>query len=159
MVYFVQPIDGGPIKIGFSGDVPGRIQQLEAHYGCRLAILATMEGGREEEKAIHERFSHLRFGRTEQFRPGPELLAFIGRPLFAAAGDVVEIKPAGTGRVDTEGWQSKPPIVQFRGTAEFKAWLLEAMEADRSKSLADFLERAAVMYAKQIGFMKPPPRR
>jgi hypothetical protein len=39
-----------------------------------------MEGGPKEEQQIHERFSHLRFGRKEQFRPGPDLMEFIGLP-------------------------------------------------------------------------------
>jgi hypothetical protein len=82
MIYFAQSTDGGPIKIGTTADVESRLRQLEAHYGRPLALLATMPGGRDEERAIHRRFALLRFGRTEQFRPAPDLLAFIGRPLL-----------------------------------------------------------------------------
>lgn len=91
MVYFLQATDGGPIKIGHSQDVLARIKQLEATYKRPLALLATIPGGREEEQAIHARFSSLRFGKTEQFRPDPDLLAFIGRPLFVSACAVVEV--------------------------------------------------------------------
>jgi hypothetical protein len=91
VVYFIQATDEiGPIKIGTSEDVPARIRQLEATYNRPLAVLATMPGGRDEERAIHERFSHLRFGRTEQFQPDPDLLDFISRPLFVSACPVVE---------------------------------------------------------------------
>jgi hypothetical protein len=38
-----------------------------------------MPGGRAIEAEIHGRFAHLRLGKTEQFRPGPDLMAFIGR--------------------------------------------------------------------------------
>lgn len=82
MIYFMAPVLGGPIKIGFSDDVDARRRQIEQHYGRPLALLATMPGGREEETAIHERFNHLRLGRTEQFLPAPELLDFIGQPLL-----------------------------------------------------------------------------
>jgi hypothetical protein len=91
VIYFAQSLDGGAVKIGFSDDVDARRQQLELHYGCPLALLATMEGGREQETAIHRRFRSLRFGRTEQFRPTSELMAFIGRPLLVGPNpDAVE---------------------------------------------------------------------
>lgn len=100
MIYFVQAVDGGPVKIGYSADVPLRVRQLEAHYRKPLAILATMPGGREQEAEIHARFDHLRFkssarGRhPEQFRPAPDLMAFIGRPLLVSADpSAVEAMP------------------------------------------------------------------
>jgi hypothetical protein len=89
VIYFMQPADGGPVNIGYSVDVGTRRMQLSAAYSRGLVILATMEGGRAEEREIHARFAHLRFGRTEQFQPAPELLEFIGRPLFANATPVV----------------------------------------------------------------------
>jgi hypothetical protein len=53
-----------------------------------------MEGDREREADIHGRFAHLRLGRTEQFRPGADLMAFIGRPLLVNPDpDAVEIHP------------------------------------------------------------------
>jgi hypothetical protein len=78
LIYFVQAISGGPIKIGFSDNVSARVRQLEAHYGQPLAILATMPGDREDEREIHGRFATARMGRTEQFRPVAEIMAFIG---------------------------------------------------------------------------------
>ena len=94
MVYFLQPVGGGPIKIGFSDNFPVRLAQLEAHYGCSLVVLATMEGDRSRESEIHQMFAHLRFGRTEQFRPGPDLMEFIGRPLLAGPNpEAVEALP------------------------------------------------------------------
>ena len=69
MIYFLKPVDGGPVKIGCSEDVDRRREQLEWHYGRPLALLGTMPGGREEERAIHVRFAEHRIGRTELFRP------------------------------------------------------------------------------------------
>jgi hypothetical protein len=82
MIYFLQPTDGGPIKIGTAIDVDVRRKQLEVQYRQPLALLATMPGGRREERVIHDRFADHRLGNTEQFRPVAEIMAFIGRPLL-----------------------------------------------------------------------------
>ncbi len=57
-----------------------------------------------------------------------------------------------------ETWSMKPIIATVRGSAGFKAWLKRAAKADRS-TVAMFLERAAVRYAKELGFTDPPPER
>jgi hypothetical protein len=86
----------GAIKIGFSDDVPNRLGRLAWEYGCELDLLHTMPGDRSVESELHEMFSHLRFGRTEQFQPAPELMAFMGRPALATENpedvEVVETK-------------------------------------------------------------------
>lgn len=43
MICFLQCLDGGAIKIGYSADVETRHRQLELHYGRPLALLATYE--------------------------------------------------------------------------------------------------------------------
>lgn len=116
MVYVCQPTTGGPVKIGHSADVPARIRQLEAHYGRPLALLATLPGGLEEEQAIHRRFAHLRLGRTEQFRPGADLMAFLGRPLLAAA-DVTTFEAMGRNPL------ALVPIVSLVGEPEERQWI------------------------------------
>jgi hypothetical protein len=95
VIYFAQPTDGGPVKIGFSGNVEARVRQLESYYRKPLAVLAVMDGGREDEAEIHARFDHLRLQglgsrgvRPEQFMPAPDLMEFIGLPLFVNQGDV-----------------------------------------------------------------------
>jgi hypothetical protein len=91
MIYFVQAASGGAIKIGHSQDVDARVRRLESWHGRPLALLATRPGGRAEEQEWHRRFSHLRLGRTEQFRPAAELLEAIGRPLLVGPNpDAVE---------------------------------------------------------------------
>lgn len=86
------------MKIGCSRDVEQRRRQLEKHYGKSLALLRVMEGDRATEREIHERFDHLRLrkagrkGEREQFRPAPELMEWIGRPLLVGANpDAVEM--------------------------------------------------------------------
>lgn len=97
MIYFLQSPLGGSIKIGTTENLEVRLKQLEAHYGQPLALLATLEGGRDKEQAIHARFASHRLGRTEQFRPVTEIMAFIGRPLLVGADpDAVEMMEPAT---------------------------------------------------------------
>lgn len=148
MIYALQPLDGGPVKIGFSSDVEARQKQLEATYGRPLALLATIEGGREEERAIHDRFAHLRLGGTEQFRPTPELMAFLGRPLLVDQNAKI-----------TEAIPAKNLLaIQIRGAPEWKAWVEEMAAFDRL-SVAAMTDRALSRYAEMIGFKEPPPKR
>jgi hypothetical protein len=71
-VYFAQDPASTEIKIGFSRSVRSRLAGL----GRPVRLLATREGNREVESAIHHRFRHARV-RGEWFRPTPELLAYI----------------------------------------------------------------------------------
>jgi hypothetical protein len=154
VIYVLQAPDGGPLKIGFSDDVPARIRQLESHYRRPLALLATMDGGREEERAIHERFAEHRLGRTEQFKPVAEIMAFIGRPLLvSAAPDTVEAMPGSYG-----------PSTNVRSGAAWKEWLEQLAEHDADARRADAnisetIDRALVLYAREIGFTKVAPKR
>lgn len=146
MIYFAQAVDGGgPIKIGTSEDIPARIKQLEATYRRPLAVLATMPGGREEERAIHERFSSLRFGKTEQFRPDPELLAFIGRPLFVSALPVVEV-------METHGLVT---LLNLKGSPADRA-MLQQLSRLTGVPVSEIARRGLAMWARSRGFEPPP---
>lgn len=78
MVYFMQRIDGGPIKIGTTINLHGRRRQLQGGFCPPLIVLAVAPGGAAEEAELHERFDHLCDDRAEFFRPDGELLDFIG---------------------------------------------------------------------------------
>lgn len=82
MIYFVQ-LPSGAIKIGFSNNPKARFQQLKGHYRSPVALLTILDGDMAKERELHARFRHLRFGKTEQFKPAPELFDFIGKPLLA----------------------------------------------------------------------------
>lgn len=150
MIYFVQPVDGGPIKIGTTINLESRIRSLERHYGRKLAVLATMDGSYDEEKAIHDRFSHLRFGRTELFRPAFDLLEFIGRPLLACANpDTVEaIKPASaldgrddvTTRIDRVLASRAKAVANHRGVT-IGELLSELLEKPVNRAFLDVLKK------------------
>lgn len=68
----------GAIKICYGVDCASRIEQLKEKYDEPVELLAVSEGDPEAKRAIHRQFSHLRFDATEQFRPGSDLLAYIG---------------------------------------------------------------------------------
>lgn len=149
MIYFAQPVDGGPIKIGYSEDVSQRLIQLESDYGQPLALLATLDGGRTEEQALHARFSHLRFGRTEQFRPTAELLSFIGRPLLVGADpDAVEAMPS----------TLKPTALTIKGNREWRNWVERGAAFCRT-DVAKLVDASLVEYLRSRGFTESPPVR
>lgn len=53
----------------------------------------------------------------------------------------------------------KPNSLVVRGSVEWREWLREAADHDRAQSVADYLDRAAAAYARQIGFKKGAPKR
>jgi hypothetical protein len=84
-VYFIQAGAADPIKIGSAKNPQHRLQTLQIGAHCSLRLIARMDGGEAEERALHRKFSHLRL-RGEWFKPGPELLAFIA-PFAVAPSD------------------------------------------------------------------------
>ena len=139
MIYFMQPTTGGPVKIGHTADVDARHRQLESHYGQPLAILATIDGGRDEERELHQRFGHLRFGRTEQFRPGSALMAFIGRPLLVGPNlDTIEAMWPSFFKLPTDVMDSARIVAAYTGEsiAEMLGDILRPILAKREKEEA-----------------------
>jgi hypothetical protein len=95
----MQGVEGGPVKIGYTGNLAIRHRQLEKRYGRDLVILTTIPGGLNEEAEIHTQFAHLRLKgkgrrgrRIEQFRPAVDLMEFVGRSLLVGLNpDAVEL--------------------------------------------------------------------
>jgi hypothetical protein len=128
LIYFAQ-LPTGSVKIGKAEDVERRIDQLEVEYKGPVAILKTMPGGFKEERKTHQRFAHLRFEGTEQFRPGPDLMAFIERPLLVGVN------------LDTVAKSEKLQAVRFH-VPEDAYWALRKMAAEHKTNMA--------MMARQI---------
>jgi hypothetical protein len=146
MIYFAQAVDGGPIKIGCSDNVDNRLRVLESHYGCRLVLLATREGSRADEAAVHRRFRHLRLGHTEQFHPSPDLMAFIGRPLLVGTNpDAVAMEPESVG-------------FTMKADREWAEWL-DRMASQLGITKADAVDQALAMFARARGILEMPPPR
>lgn len=75
-VYFVQSVNGGPIKIGCALDPASRLETLQTSYPEPLKLLAVTDGGFELERKLHEKFSDHRV-HGEWFLPAPELVEYI----------------------------------------------------------------------------------
>ncbi|MGH3499336.1 MAG: GIY-YIG nuclease family protein [Nocardioidaceae bacterium] len=76
-VYFIQSVDGGPIKIGVSRDPVARLASIQLMSPMRLRIIGVIpEGGRRTEQQLHERFASGRL-HGEWFRPSTSLKYYI----------------------------------------------------------------------------------
>jgi hypothetical protein len=146
VIYFAQTPTGS-IKIGCIEDIDTRMDQLESYYGAPLALLATMEGGRSIEAEIHGRFAHLRIGRTEQFRPDSDLMAFIGMPLLVGA--------------NPDASEAIGPVmlsIRLVGAPEWKDWV-EGLAGHCRLDVSKLIDRALIDYAKKEGYKKEAPSR
>lgn len=85
MIYFAQPTNGGPIRIGSSADVGARKRVLSSGIPGGIEIVAEIDGGETGEYFLHEAFAPIRFDR-DWFRSCRPMWAFIldidanGRP-------------------------------------------------------------------------------
>jgi hypothetical protein len=78
-IYFVQPTDGGLIKIGQTRNSPQkRLAELQIGCPVPLELLGVLPGTIEHERSLHRRFADLR-QHNEWFEPGERLLYFIRR--------------------------------------------------------------------------------
>jgi hypothetical protein len=80
VIYFAEVAPGHAIKIGSTGNIDPRISKLRAQFDPRLTLLHTIpETSTVTEGSIHALFKHLRIASNrEWFRPGPDLMEFIG---------------------------------------------------------------------------------
>jgi Meiotically up-regulated gene 113 len=95
-VYFMQAAAGGPIKIGYTRcSVKKRMAQLQTGTSEPLKCLGTINGGKDTEAHLHQRFSQQRL-HGEWFKPSEELLRYIATeatpyiPEFTAKEDAHE---------------------------------------------------------------------
>jgi hypothetical protein len=80
MLYAMQPVGGGPIKLGCTKDVTRRKKEHEQTYETELVLLWTSPGEIAEERELKKRFRSLRL-HGEQFLAAPELIQFLGSEL------------------------------------------------------------------------------
>ena len=83
-VYFIQAEDGGPVKIGCTGELRGRIRDLQVGNPQKLRVVETISCGELGnhtahwiERTIHQRLQHL-YVRGEWFRDEPSLWEVCG---------------------------------------------------------------------------------
>lgn len=75
-VYFIQSGKSGPIKIGRSNNVEGRLATFQTGHHEELRLLCRVPGGAALEAALHEALSDDAL-RGEWFRPSPRVLALV----------------------------------------------------------------------------------
>jgi hypothetical protein len=75
-VYFIQPVDGGLIKIGVARNVKKRLAAHQIGSPVILRLLLAIPGDASLESIMHSRFGRLR-RHGEWFEPAPLLLQFI----------------------------------------------------------------------------------
>jgi hypothetical protein len=80
VVYFIQGVPDGLIKIGWTSDLDSRFKTLCQGSPCELALLGIAHGGEREEQILHANFAEHRV-RGEWFTPNPRLIEFAKIPL------------------------------------------------------------------------------
>lgn len=76
-VYFIQIGTSGPIKIGFTAiGVERRLASLQTSHPEPLRVLAAINGGRDVEADLHNRFARFRLN-GEWFEPHPDIIQFL----------------------------------------------------------------------------------
>ena len=58
-VYMIRAGEHGPVKIGWSENVVGRLSKMRTDNHETLTVLRIFEGGPEEERQLHSRFADL----------------------------------------------------------------------------------------------------
>lgn len=76
VVYFIQPRDGGRIKIGTTRNLKQRLADLNLASPIELIVRGTVRGGKELERKLHERFDSFR-AHSEWFEPDQSILDWI----------------------------------------------------------------------------------
>jgi hypothetical protein len=80
--YFIQAASGGPIKIGRTKCIEGRLTSMQSGHPETLVCIAYIEGDREMD--LHERFNTHCIG-GEWFSPHEDILSYIAREAKAAS--------------------------------------------------------------------------
>jgi Meiotically up-regulated gene 113 len=142
MIYFAQ-LPSGAIKIGFSSQVDARLEYLEMELGQTLTLLKTIPGDRSVERKIHKRFTHLRVGRTEQFKPGDDLLEFIARPVLVGMNPSTVEAPRRFGtlvRIADDVASDAKSVAALRGTS-MAEYLSETLRPILKQTIIDELSK------------------
>lgn len=75
LIYFIGT-DDGPVKIGFTTNLPKRLKALQTASSRPLVVRLKLPGDRECEKTLHRRFAEFRL-EGEWFRLSEEISSFI----------------------------------------------------------------------------------
>lgn len=121
ITYFIE--HGSRVKIGTTLHLRARVSALSLRPE---QVLCVLDGGRELERGLHQRFARDRISGTEWFEPGSELADYIAAKIAAAEQVRSELTPAPMepeARRPTVGLPRRPVIRYPDGVAVgFKEW-------------------------------------
>lgn len=168
-VYFMQGVDGGFIKIGYSFNVAYRLKQLQCISPVQIKVLATIEGEKEFESFLHKEFAGCRH-HGEWFHPTQSLMDFIERraepwtsplPRFGRRRKRRKLVPVGppnpVGRPPSERGARRLAMT-IKAYPEWKEWLEEFARTHGYPTLASVIDDALVQLAKSENYPLPPER-
>ncbi len=117
-VYFLRPVGGGPVKIGWSKQPGSRLAVYLSWSPAPLEIVATVEADRTTEARLHREFDHLRM-HHEWFEPAESLLRMLAH--VAHTGEIPS--EAGLDPEEAEPSIATETINAFGGTTDASAAL------------------------------------
>lgn len=92
-VYFIQSGNLGPIKIGYSNNVKKRLSALRSGSPYELSVIGIIEGGREKEKELHEKFKEKRIAQNcEWFESCDEIIGFINSNKIKTEAALIKVR-------------------------------------------------------------------
>lgn len=137
VVYFIQRPSDGAIKIGISESLKQRMSRLGDKHKENMGIIRVIEGGRKEERMLHERFADLRF-HGEWFRADQKLMDYIETLESIPIEDAlrIESKKVSSLSIDTDlvTWvDSQIKIKRFSSMSHACEYALEKLRRDESE--------------------------
>lgn len=106
MIYFIEAVGAGLVKIGFTErDVQSRVRELQTGCPHHLRVMATVAGDLPDEGEMHRQFAHLRAG-GEWFRLDDELRVFtlLAKWVVPRVDELSDRCDAVENRVDSLEW-------------------------------------------------------
>ena len=82
-VYLIQADENGPVKIGSTENIAGRLSKMQSDNCCPLKVLRLLDGGKHEEEILQARFAR-QWLRGEWFTFSPDMLGDLGLSEVAA---------------------------------------------------------------------------
>lgn len=148
MVYFIEAVGAGLVKIGFTdGNPEDRLKQLQTGCPHALRLRAAMHGDLNREKAMHQQFAHLRES-GEWFRLTLEVEAYIAvAVMLLPAIDDIEAR--------VRAIEVRLADVRLAETVEGNDSLWEL--AGLAHALGQIARRDIVATRRQLGFTDFPP--
>ncbi|MFD2206609.1 GIY-YIG nuclease family protein [Kiloniella antarctica] len=115
-VYFIAPVNGGPIRIGRTTKVDNRLKGLMNMSPVELELIGVVSGGPYVEYWLHEYFAKDRL-HSEWFKPSKQLLEIAEDARAEVRNRLIPDEPTSTSRI----WLTKATLQKLKtSTAELR---------------------------------------